>query len=147
RGEEKQKAIVALSMGEKNRATCLKLRLVEDFKGKTFGEFANGCIARGSDIRTDVLRSYRKTLTKKHLSRFYVTAADKETKKWLNIIVNNAKALIVSTFHGLDKKHLQAYFNEFCYRFNLRHSEIPIFDYVTRSTMRAKPFPFTELTE
>jgi hypothetical protein len=32
----------------------------------------------------------------------------------------NAKAFVGATYHGLDSKHLQAYLDEFCYRFNRR---------------------------
>jgi transposase-like protein len=40
--------------------------------------------------------------------------------KWVNILVSNAKAFIFSTYHGVMKKHLQRYLNEFCYHFNRR---------------------------
>ena len=35
--------------------------------------------------------------------------------KWINILVSNAKAFILGTYHGVMKKHLQRYLNEFCY--------------------------------
>jgi transposase-like protein len=41
--------------------------------------------------------------------------------KWLN-----------HTFHGLGPKHLQAYFDEFCYRLNLISCHTPIFHHLTR---------------
>ena len=40
--------------------------------------------------------------------------------KWIHILASNAKAFIEGTLHGLDKKHLQPYLNEFCYRFDRR---------------------------
>ena len=40
--------------------------------------------------------------------------------KWIHIIASNVKAWINGTFHGIEKKHLQAYLNEFCYRLNRR---------------------------
>jgi transposase-like protein len=40
--------------------------------------------------------------------------------KWVNILASNAKAFILGTYHGVRKKHLQRYLNEFCYRFNRR---------------------------
>ena len=42
--------------------------------------------------------------------------------------VGNAKAFIIGTYHGLGAKHLQAYLDEFCFRFNRRHGEGLLFD-------------------
>lgn len=39
---------------------------------------------------------------------------------WLHTIISNAKAFISGTYHGLDPKYLQAYLDEFSYRFNRR---------------------------
>jgi transposase-like protein len=39
---------------------------------------------------------------------------------------------INTTFHGLGKKHLQAYFAEFCCRTNLQLGSIPIFEGISR---------------
>jgi hypothetical protein len=44
-----------------------------------------------------------------------------EKLRWVHTLVSNAKAFIAGTYHGLDKKHLQAYLYEFCYRFNRRY--------------------------
>lgn len=36
------------------------------------------------------------------------------------MIIGNAKTFIMGTYHGLEDKFLQAYLDEFCYRFNKR---------------------------
>ncbi len=46
---------------------------------------------------------------------------DPDHLKWLHTIISNVKAFIGGTYHGLDKKHLQPYLGEFCYRFNRRN--------------------------
>jgi hypothetical protein len=47
---------------------------------------------------------------------------------WLHVVISNLKALISGTYHGLDGKHLQRYFDEFCYRFNRRRFGNRIFN-------------------
>ena len=42
---------------------------------------------------------------------------------WLHITVGNAKAFVPGTYHGLSKEYLQAYLDEFCYRFSRRYFE------------------------
>ena len=39
---------------------------------------------------------------------------------WLHVMISNAKAFILGTYHGLPQKNLQEYLDEFCYRFSRR---------------------------
>jgi transposase-like protein len=65
---------------------------------------------------TDIqIKRYSPRLLKKSLPLFRVA------HQWIN-----------STFHGLGKKHLQTYFNEFSCRTNLQLASAPIFDGVSR---------------
>ena len=59
---------------------------------------------------------------------------DYDVLKWVNILVGNAKAFILGTYHGVRKKHLQSYLNEFCYRFNRRFMPEELFDRLLRSS-------------
>lgn len=36
---------------------------------------------------------------------------------WLHIVISNAKAFILGTYHGLSKKYLQSYLDEYSFRF------------------------------
>lgn len=40
---------------------------------------------------------------------------------WLHVMISNAKAFILGTFHGFPKKNLDLYLSEFCFRFNRRN--------------------------
>ena len=53
--------------------------------------------------------------------RLFDAQGNPEHLKWLHRVEGNAKALIIGTYHGLGAKHLQAYLDEFCFRFNRRH--------------------------
>lgn len=72
-------------------------------------------------MATDAFRSYRKPLKEKFLHAWQVFDTGAEMIEWLHISIGNVKAFIQGTHHGLDKKHLQRYFNAFGYRFNRRH--------------------------
>ncbi len=58
---------------------------------------------------------------------------------WLHIAVSLAKAFILGTYHGVSKKHLQRYLDEFCYRFNRRFKEISIHESLIRACVYAPP--------
>ena len=66
--------------------------------------------------------------------------------KWLNIIVSNAKAFILGTYHGVPKKHLQKYLDEYCYRFNRRWWPEQLFDRLLMACSKGGPATFAELT-
>lgn len=65
--------------------------------------------------------------------------------KWVNILVSNAKAFILGTYHGVRRKHLQRYLNEFCYRFNRRFWEGQGFDRLLLACANAKTTTYAEL--
>jgi hypothetical protein len=97
------------------------MEAIDDVKGGTLLEFAKSNIDEGSTIRSDGLSSYNAlqgeyTLEPKAASQ----DADPEWLKWAHTIISNAKAFIEGTFHGLGRKYIQRYLNEFCYRFNRR---------------------------
>jgi transposase len=46
------------------------------------------------------------------------------------------KRSIDGTYHGVSKKHLQTYVDEFAYRYSLRSSEIPLFHLLMASALR-----------
>ena len=54
---------------------------------------------------------------------------------WLHKIVSNLKAFITGTFHDLDRKHLQRYFDEFAYRFNRRKFQSELFSRLLKTCL------------
>ncbi len=65
--------------------------------------------------------------------------------KWVNILVSNAKAFILGTFHGVMKKHLQRYLDEYCYRFNRRFWPGQAFDRLLRACAGSATVTYAEL--
>jgi hypothetical protein len=63
----------------------------------------------------------------------------------VRIAIGNAKAFIHGAYHGLDKKHLQRYFNEFGYRYNRRHLQGDIFDRLLAATVSTAHLSLAEL--
>jgi hypothetical protein len=80
------------------------------------------------------------------LHEYQVFDADSDMLKWLHTIVSNAKAFVAGTFHGLGKKHLQSYLDEYCYRFNRRNMGSMIFDRLLFATTQSPPFRFADLS-
>jgi transposase-like protein len=122
RGTDQPPVLVALSLDKKGQPKYLKMQVIPDVKGVTLVDFAQRFIESGSTITSDKYRSY-KALEKEgfhHEAKLFNPVDNPDHLKWLHTVISNAKAFIGGTYHGLDSKHLQAYLDEFCYRFNRR---------------------------
>lgn len=120
RGTEKSKVFVALSLDKKGNPLYLKMKPTENIKKKSVKKFALKHIAKGSTVRSDGYRSFSPALTD------YVHEPVKydpkgEALHWLHIMISNAKAFILGTYHGLPQKYLSDYLAEFCFRFSRRN--------------------------
>lgn len=148
RGTEKTKVLVGLSLNQQGHPLYLKMETVKDLKGTTLNDFAHRSIEQGSTVSTDLYSSY-KSLVKEgyqHEPKEFNLIENPDHLHWLHTIVSNAKAFIEGTFHGLDDKHLQAYLDEFCYRFNRRGFKGELFNRLLNCCVTCSSITFSELT-
>ena len=147
RGTDKTSVLVGLSIDKDNRPMFAKMEVVSDIKGTTISDFAERNIVSGSRISSDAYRSYNALGEKfQHTSQKYDPKEESEHLKWLHVILSNAKAFVQGTFHGLDKRHLQRYLDEFCYRFNRRHFDGQGFLRLLNSCVDCMTVTLNELT-
>ena len=79
-------------------------------------KFAHTAFADGCESPSDGYCSYIPALdgyTHEHKSY----DPDSGFLHWLHIVISNAKAFILGTYHGLSKKYLQSYLDEYSFRF------------------------------
>ena len=146
RGTVKTKVLVALSKDEDGKPQFAKMQVVPNLKGKTIAKFAEHSIVQGAVVQSDAYRSFRKPLAEKYLHEYQVFNTDSEMLRWLHIIIGNAKAFVLGTFHGLGEKHLQSYLDEFCYRFNRRLFHGEIFSRLLHAVTCSSALRFADLT-
>jgi transposase-like protein len=129
RGTDKTPAIVALELDIQGRPGHVKIEVVESVDGKTIEEMANRDMQPGAEIHTDGLKAYNKLEDAgfQHQAIKFSPKENPDHLHWLHTIISNVKAFIGGTYHGLGKKYLQRYFDEFCYRFNRRMYEKQLF--------------------
>ena len=65
---------------------------------------------------------------------------------WSHIVFSNLKGWLRGTFHGVSRKHLPRYLQEFVYRTNRRWLEHDLFFYILRRAVQGKPLPWPRLT-
>ena len=117
---------------ENGVAMFTRMQVVEDVTGGTLQQVVDETVAPGSKIECDGYKSYRS------LSGVALDAKKHETGDlhWLHKAISNLKAFLLGTYHGRCQQ-LQAYLDEFCFRFNCRNTSNQIFMRLTRAVATA----------
>jgi transposase-like protein len=147
RGTDQTPVLVGLSLNERGNPQYLKMQVIPNVKGVTLVEFAKRSIRPDSIISSDAYRSYY-ALEKEgfdHLPLKFNVKENPDHLDWLHKKISNAKAFVGGTFHGLDSKHLQAYLNEFCYRFNRRKMRSHVLDHLMTLCVSSSKITHSEL--
>ena len=119
RGTEKAKVFVALSLSKSGNPLYLKMMVTPNIKRASVKKFAKSAFVEGSIIRSDGYRSYIPALEGyTHDHKPY--DPNSGLLHWLHVIISNAKAFILGTYHGLPKKNLPSYLDEYSFRFSRR---------------------------
>jgi len=147
RGTEQTKVLLGLSLNRMGHPQYVKMKVIPDLKGQTLVEFSHQTIEEGSTISSDKYRSYKSLANNgyHHEPKEFDVAENPDHLKWLHTIVSNAKAFIAGTYHGLDPKHLQAYLDEFCYRFNRRKFKGEMFNRLLKCCISYRTITYPEL--
>ena len=128
RGTTKAKVAIALSTDAEGHPLYIRMKVIEAVSTKEIKKTAEEYIKKGSIVSTDGHSSYKQLRENYiHKSQNYYESDNEEFLKWLHVIIGNAKVFIMGTYHGLGDKFLQAYLDEFCYRFNRRFNPKQLF--------------------
>jgi predicted RNA-binding Zn-ribbon protein involved in translation (DUF1610 family)/transposase-like protein len=148
RGTDKTPAVIAVQVDEKGRPVYAKATVVDNLQGASIIDAAHKIVGTGSEIRTDGYKSYGMLSGAGYVvrSKNFDPQDSPDHLLWLHKIISNMKAFISGTYHGLDKKHIQRYFDEFTYRFNRRHMHSQLFMRLLNACAHASSITCRELT-
>ena len=149
RGTDKVPVIVMAAVKDE-AITFAKMEVVEDVESDSIKSVLEVHVAPGQTVRSDGFPAYNvvKDIGLTHDKQIVYPkhgAPRYDVLKWVNILVSNAKAFILGTYHGVQKKHLQRYLDEFCYRFNRRFWPGQAFDRLLLACSRSGPITYAEL--
>jgi transposase-like protein len=109
-----------------------RLRVVPNVRRKTLHKFLRDHVARGSVVKTDGLSSYEKMERYGYVHDVTVeSTSEEDAKEWLphvHRVFGNLKTWLNGTHHGVSPKHMQAYLNEFGFRFSRRRDPKKAFE-------------------
>ncbi|MFQ5947011.1 MAG: IS1595 family transposase [Anaerolineae bacterium] len=141
-------AAVVENRGE--RAGSLRMAVVPEASQAELGPFVRGAIDQAeATVRTDGWSGYGDL--RQHGARHRAVVQGDPTRAarilpWSHILFSNLKGWLRGTFHGVSRKHLPRYLQEFVYRTNRRWLEHDLFFYVLRRAVQAEPLPWARVT-
>ena len=145
------KSIVGIAVEQREHtAGKARLTVLEAVSFDDLGPFVRGVIdAHDATIRTDGWKGYLPLEAAGVAHDPHTQGKDfarsAKLMRWSHTIFSNLKAWIRGTFHGVSRKHLQRYLDEFVYRFDRRWKEEQLFGFVLRRALGREPFPYHRL--
>lgn len=128
----------------------LRLQMVDDRKAATCEGFVRDHVAPGATVRTDGWQGYDGLTRQGWRHDGLALNADPELTNehmpMIHLCFSNLKAWIHGTHHDrIEPKHLQAYLNEFVFRFNRRFYPMTSFNSVLGLAVKAVPPTYASL--
>lgn len=112
----------------------LRLRHVPNRGGMALTSFVLDSVAKGSTVVTDGWIGYDGLKKLGYAHEPVVLGGDPElaeaTLPMVHLVFSNLKAWLLGTHHGVSHRHLQAYLNEYVFRFNRRFYPMGMFNSV-----------------
>ena len=111
--------------------------------------FVKETVSKGATVRTDGWQGYDglEKLGYDH-EAVVLDGAPEKTDAYLpmiHIVFSNLKAWLLGTHHGVSQQHLQAYLNEYVFRFNRRFYPMTAFNSVLGLAVNSPPPTYAQL--
>jgi transposase-like protein len=125
------RAIVVGAVEVRGRASGrVRLQVVPDASGRALGGFVQAHVERGTTVITDGWGGYASLVQRGYRHRPKTQGSPTRAEVILprvHRVFGNLKTWLRGTHHGVDAKHLQAYLDEFTFRFNRRRTPAAAF--------------------
>jgi transposase-like protein len=125
-GKEGEKRVHTMARPRKGKtyAGRLRLKVISARTKLTLEDFVTESVEPGAEVITDGYAGYDGLPKLGYYHTKIVMEGDPErADEWLpmiHLVFSNLKAWLLGTHHGVSPQHLQAYLNEFTFRFNRR---------------------------
>src|SRR5439155_3048707 len=100
----------------------IRLQEIPDFSAASLHAFLAAHLAPGATAKTDGLPSYAGAASVHHEPHVVGKMAAHIVLPWVHRVFSNLKVWALGVYHGLRRKHLQSYLDEFVFRFNRRRT-------------------------
>ena len=117
----------------------VRLAVIENASATSLRSFLKLSVAPGATLKTDGWSGYIGTPDVNHEPHVVGPMAAHVVLPWVHRIFSNLKTWALGVYHGLRKQHLQAYLDEFVFRFNRRRTPHAAFRTLLGIAVAIKP--------
>jgi len=133
------KILVACAAEVKERALCrIRLQKIENFGKASLHSFIGKTAAPGALIKTDGWSGYAGLEGRPHEPQTTGSLPAHIVLPWVHRVFSNLKRWALGVYHGLRKKHVQTYLDEFVFRFNRRKNRAAGFVTLLNNALKLK---------
>src|SRR5689334_5184937 len=123
----------------------VRLTVIADYSAATLNTFVAGNVAAGSTVVSDGWSGYATLTDVKHDPKVIGDTPAHLILPWVHRVFANAKRRALGARHGLREGHLQAYLDEFVFRFNRRRTPAAAFERLLGLAVTLQPAPYQML--
>jgi hypothetical protein len=123
----------------------IRLQAAEDVSAASLHAFVARNLAAGATARTDGWAGYRGAPAVAHEPRVVGTMAAHLVLPWTHRVFSNLKTWALGVYHGLRRKHLQRYLDEYVFRFNRRRTRPAAFRTLLANALALGPATYNML--
>jgi transposase-like protein len=148
RGAAGKTAVVGAVEDRGTSAGRVRLQVIPDCSADSLIPFVGANVEPGSTVKTDGWEGYGPLDLKPYRHRPKIQGGGENAARWLphiHRVFSNLKTWLKGTHHGVDPKHLQAYLNEFVFRYNRRRTPMAAFQTILGIGSHVKAPTYKEL--
>jgi len=123
----------------------IRLAPIEDFSADSLHAFIGANLAPGGTAKTDAWPAYPGAPGVTHEPHTVGKQPAHHVLPWIHRVFANLKTWALGVYHGLRPKHLQAYLDEFTFRFNRRRNRHAAFKTILGIATAIKPATYNML--
>lgn len=133
RGSEKQQKVLVMAQTQpvgktkkgrpSYKCSYFKMKAIENLRSDTINQEVKNNISKDTIALTDKYSAYSKLkeVVYQHIPMRVKGENAGKLLPWVHISISNAKRTFLATFHHINRKYLQLYLDEFCYKLNRRY--------------------------
>ena len=124
------------------KAGHLRMAVLENLEADTVKEtVGNVCGKESTEVIMDASTAHVKVreVVKKAEAHVIKPKEGHKALPWVHTAISNAKAVLTDMYHGIKRKFLQLYLDEFCYKFNRRYFGERLFERLMVAAVCIKP--------
>jgi hypothetical protein len=120
----------------------VRLAVIEDYSAGSLGGFVKAAVADGGTVVSDGWSGYKGLKDVKHDPKVIGDTPAHLVLPWVHRVFANVKRWGLGVYHGLRRRHLQGYLDEFVFRFNRRRTPAAAFERLLGLAVTLQPAPY-----